>query len=260
MPLGVRSMCPLSPSLPCPGRLAALWARPAPAGGAAPAALLRPSHAAHGKRAGAQRRRWAGCWRVGGRGEVPGRGTDALAAGQWKGRTDCAPAPGPEAEGIRHLAITAISSLRLPLDDLAPHLPLCRGHCCAADQAGGAGHPHLRAAAGCAGSAGSACCMQRTWSSILCCLRVKLSATGLAALLAQSYCQPQSHIVLPAGRGALTLGTLRPLPTEPLHIPPLCLGAADVARLADGVSCFCSVTVGPSQRHVSQVLLPHAQP
>ena len=27
-----------------------------------------------------------------------------------------------------------------------------------------------------------------------------------------------------AGRGALTLGTLRPLPTEPLHIPPLCLG------------------------------------
>lgn len=64
----------------------------------------------------------------------------------------------------------------------------------------------------------------------MCCLRVKLSATGLAALLAQSYCQPQSHIVLPAGRGALTLGTLRPLPTEPLHIPPLCLGAADVAE------------------------------
>lgn len=29
---------------------------------------------------------------------------------------------------------------------------------------------------------------------------------------------------LPLGRGALTLGTLRPLPTEPLHIPPLCLG------------------------------------
>ncbi|KAL4443950.1 hypothetical protein ABPG75_011687 [Micractinium tetrahymenae] len=28
---------------------------------------------------------------------------------------------------------------------------------------------------------------------------------------------------LPLGRGALTLGTLRPLPTEPLHIPPLCL-------------------------------------
>jgi hypothetical protein len=32
-----------------------------------------------------------------------------------------------------------------------------------------------------------------------------------------------------AGRGALTLGTLHPLPTEPLHIPTLCLAA----RLAE---------------------------
>ncbi|KAK9828929.1 hypothetical protein WJX72_002853 [[Myrmecia] bisecta] len=30
-------------------------------------------------------------------------------------------------------------------------------------------------------------------------------------------------MALPVGRGALTLGTLRPLPTEPLAIPPLCL-------------------------------------
>ena len=51
------------PSRPPPapaGRQPAVWARPAAAGGPPPAALLRPCHVAHGQRAGAQRRGWAG--------------------------------------------------------------------------------------------------------------------------------------------------------------------------------------------------------
>jgi hypothetical protein len=45
---------------------------------------------------------------------------------------------------------------------------------------------------------------------------------------------------LPLGRGALTLGTLRPLPTEPLHIPPLCLGERGTAAQVQG--CLMPVT------------------
>jgi anaphase-promoting complex subunit 1 len=34
-------------------------------------------------------------------------------------------------------------------------------------------------------------------------------------------------MALALGRGALTLGTAHPLPTEPLVIPPLCLSGVD---------------------------------
>ena len=58
---------------------------------------------------------------------------------------------------------------------------------------------------------------------------------------------------LPLGRGALTLGTLRPLPTEPLHIPPLCLGQG--CRNFQGTPLCCTwafVAVPPAMR-VEQV-------
>eukprot|EP00983_Pelagomonas_calceolata_P049878 1141696-Pelagomonas_calceolata.AAC.1 len=61
-------------------------------------------------------------------------------------------------------------------------------------------------------------------------------------------------MVLPIGRGALTLGTARPLPTEPLVIPPLCLSGLAAQQNNAAINLdLCTAQNAPGRECVGEI-------